>query len=491
MSTLRGFVEAVWQSDDALFDSGRPDSSDGGARASNPVWSKPDARNDSFELRRITTEKAKNDKTFDFYELYWADLMQGTTWEHIHTWIRKLLMRPLSKVPKRLFGAWVFLWVVSLVALAGITLSLLPRGDSAPLWLAILTFFGSALLTGFINFVALTHMGDAARYVSAMPSNIHNRQAIRERGVALLERLMQPVEDAETGKRTFEYDRIILVGHSLGTIIGYDILKHAFASVHKQFDRDPNRTQPKRHALEKLVRTALASNEPLDLKVYRNAQDAARAEFVDAGSPWIVSDFITIGSPLAHAEVLMADGVEDMRMQQGERNLPTSPPELEYDGTTQMRHFSYRNRLRSRDDNEEEAALLRTPHFAAHFAFTKWTNIYSPAKAIFWGDLISGPVSDQFAYVRRQRQSTDREQTTETNQRGGHKEIAVRGVLDLPVMTAADKGKRFFTHTHYWSLEGKTGQSVPRHVKVLRHALNLLETDELGAAQERRGEENA
>ena len=448
-------------------------------RATNPIWGKPDERNASFELRRITTERAKNNKTYDFFELYWADLMLGTTWEHVHTWIRKLLLRPISKVPDHLFGAWVLLWIFSLLALAGVAYSVVPSGRELSGWFAFGAFFGSAILTGFISFVALKYVGDAARYVSATPTNIENRQAIRNRGVALLERLMLPVEDQKTCKREYEYDRIIVVGHSLGTIVGYDILKHAFARVHKQFDRDPSASQPKRHALEEIIRVGMASNGELDFKNYRKAQDEARAEFVASGSPWIVSDFITIGSPLAHAEILMADGWDDLREQQQERILPTSPPELEYSGTTTMRHFSYRNAARTHDDNDAEAQLARTPHFASHFAFTKWTNIYSPAKAVFWGDIVSGPVADQFGYYHKA--------TGKTDVKKAYRGTTVRGVRDEAVMTKEDKGKRLLSHTHYWALEGKTGKDVPRHIKVLRNALNLLEKDE----KEQQGSEHA
>jgi len=469
MSTLRGFVEAVWQSDESLFDPNRPDSSDGGARERNPVWSKPDERNESFELRRITTERAKNDRRCDFYELYWADLMQGTAWEHVHTWIRKLLIRPLSKVPDHLFSAWILLWILSLVVLAGLAYVASPiKGDLSG-WMAVGAFLGSGILTGLINFIALKYVGDAARYVSATPTNIKNRQAIRERGVALLERLMLPRENPTTGKKSFEYDRIIVVGHSLGTIVGYDILKHTFAKVHKNFDRDPSALQPKRHALENIVRRAWEADGELDLDEYRKGQDEARREFVAAGSPWIVSDFITIGSPLAHAEVLMADGHDDLRKQQRERILPTCPPEFEYDGTTNMRHFTYRNEDRTHQDNESEAQLLRTPHFASHFAFTKWTNIYSPAKAVLWGDIVSGPVADQFAYCRKapisqtksepvqaigrevvepdkgESADQDAQENADTSNALRPNENKLYGVRDIAVMRAEDEGRRFLT----------------------------------------------
>ena len=78
--TIKGFVNAVWQKDDVVTATGLPNSTE--------VWSKPDARTGSLELRRITTrESIASPPTFpqgvrtDFYELYWADLTAGATWE--------------------------------------------------------------------------------------------------------------------------------------------------------------------------------------------------------------------------------------------------------------------------------------------------------------------------------------------------------------------------------------------------------------------------
>ena len=49
MDTIKGFVNAVWQKDDVVTATGLPNSTE--------VWSKPDARTGSLELRRITTRE--------------------------------------------------------------------------------------------------------------------------------------------------------------------------------------------------------------------------------------------------------------------------------------------------------------------------------------------------------------------------------------------------------------------------------------------------
>ena len=66
MDTLRGFVNAVWVTDEGLISRSRPDPNNGQQRIENTVWDKPDRRNRSYELRRITTETAKDGVRTDF-----------------------------------------------------------------------------------------------------------------------------------------------------------------------------------------------------------------------------------------------------------------------------------------------------------------------------------------------------------------------------------------------------------------------------------------
>jgi hypothetical protein len=57
----------------------------------------------------------------DFYELYWAHLMTGTSWNHVTAWVRTLMLRPPATVPSRLWTLWVASWVVvSIGVVAGV-----------------------------------------------------------------------------------------------------------------------------------------------------------------------------------------------------------------------------------------------------------------------------------------------------------------------------------------------------------------------------------
>src|SRR5262245_45472428 len=107
---LKGFVRAVWETDATVTANGLPNPAE--------VWSKPDVRTGSLELRRITTRQSIPTRTFssgvrsDFYELYWADLSGSSTWSQVQDWIAGLLLRnPVSRVPYQVLPAWIILWI--------------------------------------------------------------------------------------------------------------------------------------------------------------------------------------------------------------------------------------------------------------------------------------------------------------------------------------------------------------------------------------------
>src|SRR5215208_3678111 len=83
MDTLRGFVNAVWTRDRAIHN----------RFAGHAVWSKPDTVSEGYELRCLTTPQNESGIRTDFYEFYWAHLMEGTSYGHVLAWARALLIR--------------------------------------------------------------------------------------------------------------------------------------------------------------------------------------------------------------------------------------------------------------------------------------------------------------------------------------------------------------------------------------------------------------
>lgn len=447
MITLNSFVKAVWTTDVTLVDEEKPDPNTGKARTGNVAWAKPDERNSSTELRRITTERDIVGNYTDFYEYYWAHMMQGTTWEHVSTWIRDLLLRnPTTRVPQRVFHAWVVLWIIALAVIGFALWGLWPKTDSPRPWVVWISALAGMAVSVFVSAVLVKRFGDVARYVKALPPNVAKRHAIRQAGVDLLARLI------DSG----EYDRIVIVAHSLGSIVAYDILAQLYTRYHSVGGDGP---QPERDALERMVRDGLAAGH-LDLDAYQAQQARVMAEARAQGAPWIVSDFVTLGAPLTHVEFLIAESRDDLRARQRDRLLPTCPPTLEYDGTTKMQHFSYST------GSDRKPGDCRTPHHAALFAYTRWTNLYSEEKALLTGDLVSGPLGDAFGLEG------------DAGVISGIRDIAVLPALDAEGQVADGHRRSFFSHNNYWALDKGTetaAVAVPHHIAQLRRALQLLE----------------
>ena len=453
MSTLNSFVHSVWTTDDSLVDQGKPDPNTGGVRDGNASWAKPDSRNNSTELRRVTTEQDASGNYTDFYEYYWAHLMQGNTWEHVKSWIQDLLLRnPSTRVPTRVFHAWVVLWLIALVVIAVTFYGMWPKEDTLEPWVSFVLSLMGLGLAAFVSNVLIKRFGDVARYVKAWPPNVAKRHAIRQAGVDLLIRLIE----SKDSKGNEEYDRIVVVAHSLGTIVAYDILAMVFDHYNGKFGSSKN--QPARDKLEKMIRDALASGK-LDIDAFQKQQAATLAEARDHGASWKITDFITLGSPLTHAEFLLAESLKDLRARQNRRNLPTCPPALEYDGTTKLRHFTYSGKA------DRKPSDPRTPHHAAAFAYTQWTNLFSPEKYIVTGDLISGPVGEAFGLKG------------EGGLIQGIRDIAVLPRLDDQGQVALGHRRSAFSHNNYWDM-GKGTETgaveVPHHIEELRKALGIL-----------------
>lgn len=459
METLMSFAEVVWATDTELINAHRPDSSTGGTRTTNAIWFKPDKHSRSYELRRLATESLPARGSTHFYEYYWAHLMEGTTFEHFRAWLKDLLWRSPRRVPEGLGLAWVMLWLTTIAAATCFVLSVIPS-EGRTWYSAVLGGVASLAVGGFVNTFLLKYFGDVARYVKASPPNVARRQEIREKGVQLLESLMGIKPDGTMIPA--EYDRIVVVAHSLGTIVAYDILTHCFARLNARMTA--TKEQPELAKMEDLIRrvngletpSAGAKQREVDINAFQAQQARCRAELNAQENPWIVSDFISLGSPLAHAEFLLAYDKADLRKLQERRVLPTCPPTLEYDATTKKRHISYRT--------TSGADAPRVPHHAALFAFTRWTNIYSRHKAILWGDIISGPVGKQFNLAVNG--------------------PTVVGIRDIAVLPEPNEGKAawrywppFFTHTKYWTLpkDWRVGAVVPHHIVELRKALDLKE----------------
>lgn len=421
MATLRGFVDAVLES---------PEEGDA------PYFSRPDLLSGNFELRCLRTPGNTRPRT-DFFEFYWAHLMPTASWYCMFDWASLLMRRSLTDIPRKFRVLWWGLWVSTVLvsfALLATTLEwiwptigyrLIPANgllETNNLPLAII------LIALIIQGAFLSSAGDAATYLSPSPHNVAARHAIRATGVELLERLHS----------SGEYNRIVVVGHSLGSVIGYDLIRHLW---NRYCEKHGTPTKPSREAMERAesLATTLRNGGVCSAETLREEwKQTVREVFEELRNndhPWRVTDFITLGSPLAHADLLLAPNRRDLRRQFRQRELPMSPPVADSKG-------SFSNAfLYERPDGSKRSTFV--PHHAAWTASVCWTNLYFPSRGLLYGDAIGGPLAPLFG----------------------------PGVIDQPVRTQRRRG--WLTHTAYWDRVAADAALSDGSLTRLRQALRL------------------
>jgi len=384
------------------------------------TWTRPDQLSGSFELRRITLKASAGQlrPTTDIFELYWAHLTRDTTLSQVASWAQGLLLR--WPVPKPFRTVWVLFWALVLgvfTATLGYLLGLWDFGRLIPFFAVVGLFVTWAWrLAG--KGAVIDSLGDAARYLTPRPSNIQNRQAIRIAAVDLLDALHQSAE----------YDRVIVVGHSLGSVIAYDAITYYWIRVHQSHLRV---SRPVFGPLRELERNIDLTDVDEAQRLQFQAWKTSRAN----SQPWLVSDLITLGSPLAHGDFLMARGSDQFAEAKADRKLPTCPPVIEVEKKTRFRRVSFETPYTDRIGGKVKDKTFTVLHHAAPFGITRWTNLYFPSRLL--GDPVGGKVADQFG-------------------------LWVKDVSLTPP-------KRGFVHTYYWR-PGKNGNG---HLDVLRDTLQL------------------
>jgi len=437
MATLRSFVGALL---DRFDGHGRPRN-----RPGDRYYSKPDQISDSYELRRIKLRRAgAAPRRFDwpetdFYEYYWAHQMYGTTASHVLRWLLVTLWRSIPFIGHagtdfpRLRRLALAAWLVTILTLIAVAtfLRLMPDAFSfrslagAAGAVAVLLALWRSLLKYSVG-AMLDVAGDAARYFDVNPKNVARRYDILRGGIALLRKLHEE-RDVEGDRVMYRYGRIVLVGHSLGSVIAYDILRQYWGQVNGRIpvdecaeeldvverfvadrrDSPPPEAQASfgqapwywraQGALWKAIRDRAPAGTPLSLRALWRARSgtthdpSAAAIEPAADEPprdwhpgrWLVSDLVTLGSPLAHAPVLLAAGIADLDVKRGLRELPTCPP----DRSRRVRPGHYAVPLSGEAIVFHSYTIL---HHGACFAPTRWTNLW------YSNDPVGGPLRAAF-----------------------------------------------------------------------------------------------
>jgi hypothetical protein len=336
---------------------------------------------ESFELRKLQN---RSQPRTHFFEYYWAYKVEGTKISHILPWLKQLLLRKPGRVTRQMFPLWVVSWLLIALTLIALGLDVFgPLKQLTPQLPPFIVSIGSALLFSVFHLVFYLYIGDAARYLSPTPDNIKLRQAIRADGIQLLRKIH------ESG----EYERVIVVGHSLGSVVAYDVLKHLWQEYYTDYRQPKASSQPALAKVEKIGED-LRKNEAT-VENYMQAQVELWKEMRSLGNPWLVTDLITAGSPLTHAAMLLANDEDDLYARQRQRELPTDPPvpEVEKTKAGERRFYSY---LVWEGYGKKKDIKLRAVHHGGLFAPTRWTNLYYPALWGIFGDLVGGPLVPWF-----------------------------------------------------------------------------------------------
>lgn len=319
------------------------------------------------------------------------------------------------------------------------------------LWLLVFLTLFVFLAWAFL----VPYVGDCARYLRDAPDNIQARNEIRRLGLQVLKDL----HDQRSRDGTPRYDRIVVVAHSLGTVIAYDVLRAFFVEQLTNLQLT-DRTVAAFRDLESMAAAGLRAGvyqveevpgglawRPADDSQAPGAatyQDKVRAMFAvfaeeqwTAGKdglqapPWRVSDFVTMGSPLTHAALLMTETgtAKELAEKVSLREFPVAPPTLS-PGEAERILFV------PKDQPDTPARLQHS----ALFALTCWTNLYFAQHRAVKGDFIGGPIPGEHA----------------------------PGTMNVPMTTTIMGG--FFNHTHYWKTETSLGDQTP-HIRALKLAV--------------------
>lgn len=353
------------------------------------LWSKPDNASGNQDLRRLQARQTETRPHTDFYELYWADRIRDTTKNQVVGWLKELARRKPRTVPKQFkalyWGGRILVLLALITAvLFALTLGLAWWKDAwdqvGQLRNQTLVVFIATVVVGVINGFLVLSLGDAARYLRAQPDNLSVRKSIRDEGLALMRTL----------HATGRYHRVVVVGHSLGSVIGYDVLRLYWTEVH---DCHGNLESPANTAMDAYEALASTLGPNSDAQAHQDAQHALALELRANGVPWLVTDFITLGSALAHGQLFLATDEADLRRRQRDRELPTCPPIADPDvDPSNPDRYSFTRRYVAGSHTPQILIL----HHAAPFAPTRWTNLYFPTKAVVFGDPVGGKVAPAF-----------------------------------------------------------------------------------------------
>jgi hypothetical protein len=389
LDALTQFVKAALPPDD------RPPSQ---RKPTQPFYSRPDLMTESYESRVFLAPRVKaSDESIErtqteFYEYHWAHLMQGNRLDDMWPTFKRMMLRAPTRVPAGLRVVWGLFW--ALLVFTAIRLWQTDWGFAASGW-SVKSIVEAVLGAGMVGFV-LTYIitrvlptsttksfVDVVRYLDTSPRSYGVRRDIRKGMVDLLVNL----------HNTGNYQRIVIVAHSLGAFIAYDGISYLWAHVNKlhgkcgEGDAAPDGLLELEKMGSELPDEAWSNrrgkapptfSSRSEVDRYQTAQRRLWLGLRSQGNPWLITDFITLGAPMYFADRLFTKNLSEFKRKVLRWELPTCPPQAEGDPDNNThetkRWFSWNNFGR------------RVLYHGAPFAVVRWTNMWFPARWGFFGD---------------------------------------------------------------------------------------------------------
>lgn len=378
-------------------------------------FSSPNRITDDLEMRRLSIAG----KRTDFYEYYWASFINDPTTSELISWIFRLVFQ--KKPSERLRIVIPVLRIISILILSAFILFMYKNRATLSSSFFETTAIGFLIIL-FIRFIwpiigalltntVIQYIGDAMRYLTPSPQSVESRAKIRKGGLDLLRKLHGLRSDSDPEKP--RYDRIVVVAHSLGSVIAYDILSYLWSECNAEIKKAVDDNLLKQEALKNI--NEYVSEGKIDLATFQNLQHELFPEQNKLGINWRISDFVTLGCPLTHVSLLITRNEEEFNKRKEQREFPTCPPVIDEDEEA----FSYNKTFHFKNGDTEKIRTIRVLHHAAHFAMTKWTNMY------FSNDFVGGKLRKNFG----------------------------DGIEDIPLKANgwANRNLPLWSHTLYWN----------------------------------------
>ena len=340
----------------------------------------------------------------EFFGYHSAYKMQGNRLEDLWPTFRRFILLFPWIVPAGLRVVWAIFWAVVIVVavfvvnlasdgfdFTQLTIDNVVRGVLGGGLIAIIVgLLLTYILTRFMPRWITSSFVDVARYLDTSPRCVRSASGHPRRHGRLLRGCTTP---RLRGKP--RYQRIIVVGHSLGTSSDTTPITYLGARSN-ELHRPPMDIDEKASGAD--GGSVLASLEELEkaaaqvgpngkgLDAYRDAQRTAWQGLRLEGDPWRITDFLSFGSPMYFADRLMTLNPAQFQQRKDRRDFPTCPPQPDEGAKAEG------DRIRLSYNNGGRRVL----YHGAPFGVVRWTNLWFPPHLWFFGDWFSGALAPLF-----------------------------------------------------------------------------------------------